>query len=948
MEFRWFVQTNTTLFLVFTPKPRYEESFESMDNSTFANRWNLDEIESNYQTWLKEPASLDSRWQIFFEGFQLGYEGNGHQPTRTHSDSAEPEVGDYSIEKHARLYGAIYAYRDIGHTQGTFDPLKDEIPENPRLSLDRLGFEPKDLGEVHFTGNYLGGVRMTMKDILDRLKKTYCGNVGVEYLHLQATDKRRWIQSKIEPNDNQPSFSHDEKLRILRKIIQAEEFENFLHTRYVGQKRFSLEGGETLITALDSIFQKCPDEGVEEIVMGMAHRGRLNVLANVMGKSPEFIFREFSENFVPDGAHGSGDVKYHLGYESVRTTSSGQQVVIHLSSNPSHLEAVNGVVEGKARARQRLRGDSDRKRVLPILVHGDAAMAGQGVVAEVFNFSKLPGYRTGGTVHVVVNNQIGFTTDPTDARSSLYCTDVAKIVEAPIFHVNGNDPLAVAMVAELALAYRQKFGEDVVIDVNCYRKHGHNEADDPAFTQPILYQRIKKMPQVSELLTEKMIKEGDVTLEESEEIHKRLRRHLDASLEKVRTVKKSSTFEGSVAVHQIAYDFAPVQTAVKKKELEKVAQALTTCPRGFNLNSKIKRQIETKAKNFKSGRGIDWALAEQLAFGSLMLEGTPVRLSGQDSERGTFSHRHAVWYDSEDRTRYVPLLEMEDRQGKFCVYNSLLSEAAVLAFDYGYSLDYPRMLAIWEAQFGDFVNGAQVIIDQFIMSAEDKWGSVSDLVMLLPHGFEGQGPEHSSARLERFLQGCAEDNVVVVNLSTPAQYFHALRRQKRKEYAKPLIVMAPKSLLRHKLCVSELKEFTSGGFQEFITDPTPPKSPSTLVLCSGKVYYDLMEAREVIRSPKAAIVRVEQFYPFHEEKFKEVLGPFAKTKRLVWCQEEPKNMGAWNFLAPLIEESLGRRPEFVGRSATASPATGSLTLHKREQSELIASALGQTIPTSNK
>jgi len=563
------------------------------------------------------------------------------------------------------------------------------------------------------------------------------------------------------------------------------------------------------------------------------------------------------------------------------------------------------------------------------------------VVAEVFNFSKLPGYRTGGTVHVVVNNQIGFTTDPTDARSSLYCTDVAKIIEAPIFHVNGNDPLAVAMVAELALAYRQKFQEDVVIDINCYRKHGHNEADDPAFTQPILYQRIKQMSPISSILTDQLVKDGDLDQKESDDIHKRLRRQLDATLEKVKTIKKSSTFEGSVAIRQIPYDFAPVETAVARKDLEKVAGALTHFPDGFNLNPKIKRQIETKAKNFKSGRGIDWAMAEQLAFGSLLLEGTAVRLSGQDSERGTFSHRHAAWYDSKDRTRYVPLLEMEDRKGKFCVYNSLLSEAAVLAFDYGYSLDYPSMLSIWEAQFGDFVNGAQVIIDQFIMSGEDKWGAVSDLVLLLPHGFEGQGPEHSSARLERFLQGCAEDNVTVANISTPAQYFHALRRQKIKEYAKPLIVMAPKSLLRHKLCVSDLKEFTHGKFEEFIPDPTPPKSPHTLVLCSGKVYYDLLEAREAIRSPKASIMRVEQFYPFHADKFRDLLKPYAKVKRLVWCQEEPQNMGAWSFLFPIIEEVIGRRPDFVGRKATASPATGSLTLHKREQAELIADALGE-------
>ena len=907
-----------------------------MDNPTFASRWNIDEIDANYQRWLENRSSVEPKWQYFFEGFHLGNDGDSSPPPKAQSiDSTNSE----SIETHARLYGAIYAFRDIGHTQATFDPLRDEILENPRLSMERLGFKTENLAEVHFTGNYLGGVRMSMAEVFDRLRKTYCGNVGVEYLHIQATEKRRWIQSKIEPDLNQPSFSHDEKLRILRKIIQAEEFENFLHTRYVGQKRFSLEGGETLITSLDSIFQKCPDEGVEEIVMGMAHRGRLNVLANVMGKSHEFIFREFSENFVPDGAHGSGDVKYHLGYESVRTTSNGQQVVIHLSPNPSHLEAVNGVVEGKTRARQRLRGDTHRKRVLPILIHGDAAMAGQGVVAEVFNFSKLPGYRTGGTVHIVVNNQIGFTTDPTDARSSLYCTDVAKAIEAPIFHVNGNDPLSVAMVAEVALAYRQKFGEDVVIDINCYRKHGHNEADDPAFTQPLLYKKIKAMPPISSILSDELVEKGELKEEESLEIHKRLRRQLDASLEKVKTVKKSSTFEGSMAIKQIPYDFTPISTSVPLKELRKVMNALSSWPDDFNINPKIKRQVEAKMENFKSGQGIDWGQAELLAFGTLLLEGTPVRLSGQDSERGTFSHRHAVWYDAKDRTRYVPLLNMEDRNGQFCVYNSLLSEAAVLAFDYGYSLDYPSMLAIWEAQFGDFANGAQVIIDQFIMSAEDKWGAVSDLVLLLPHGFEGQGPEHSSARLERFLQGCAEDNVVVANFTTPAQYFHALRRQKKKEYAKPLIVMSPKSLLRHKGCVSSVKDLTDGQFEEFLPDPTPAKKTETLILCSGKVFYDLIEAREEIRTPKATIVRVEQFYPFNEKKFLEVVKPFSKAKRVVWCQEEPENMGAWTFLSPLLEKLLGRKVEYVGRTPTASPATGSLTLHKREQASLVADAL---------
>ena len=911
-----------------------------MDNPTFASRWNVDEIDARYAQWIANPSSLEAEWQYFFEGFHLGVDGNGVAPPISTATTSVTGDSSINVEKHARLYGAIYAFRSIGHTQASFNPLKEVIEENPRLSMERLGFDQGDLQEVHFTGNYLGGVQMSVQEVLDRLKRTYCGNVATEYLHLQSTKKRRWLQARMERNCNVPDFGNEEKIRVLRKIVQAEEFENFLHTRYVGQKRFSLEGGESLVTALDSILQKCPAQGVEEIVMGMAHRGRLNILANILGKSHEFIFREFSENFVPDAAHGSGDVKYHLGYESVRETADGSEVGIHLSPNPSHLEVVDGVVEGKARARQRLRGDEKRTRVLPILVHGDAAMAGQGMVAEVFNLSKLAGYRTGGTIHIVVNNQIGFTTSTVDARSSLYCTDVAKSIEAPIFHVNGNDALAVAMVAETALAYRQEFGEDVVIDINCYRKYGHNEADEPAFTQPILYKIIKAMPAVSDLLTRQLIGDGVISEEESKKIHDQLRRQLDASLEKVKTVKKSSTFDGSLAVTQIPYDFSVAVTSVPKKDLAKVAKALTTPPKDFRLNPKIKRQLDVKKKNFAEGKNIDWGFAEQLAFGSLMLEGTPVRLSGQDSKRGTFSHRHAAWYDAEDRTRYIPLVNMEDRQAKFCVYNSLLSEAAVLAFDYGYSLDYPKMLAIWEAQFGDFANGAQVIIDQFIMSGEDKWGAVSDLVMLLPHGFEGQGPEHSSARLERFLQGCAEDNIVVCNFTTPAQFFHALRRQKKQEYAKPLIVMTPKSLLRHKSCVSDLKELTDGQFGEFLDDPTPPKKIETLILCSGKIYYDLLEERENIRTNKAAIVRVEQFYPFNEDRFKEVTAPYAKAKRIVWCQEEPENMGAWNFLSPIFEKHLGVRPEYVGRTPSASPATGSLTMHRKEQAEIVAKALG--------
>ncbi len=905
-----------------------------MKNLNFATRWNADLIESQYLVWQKNPDKLDQQWRAFFEGFELG------QTTPLPPAAGEVTSGDATAvdsRKQARFTGAIYAFRSLGHTEANIDPLAKKTPVNPRLSLERLGFEESDLGRSYDTGNYLSGRTMSVADLLENLRCTYCGSIGVEYLHIQATNKRRWLQARMEPTFNQHDFSRDEKIRVLRKVREAELFEQFLHTHYVGQKRFSLEGGETLIPCLDGIIQNCPGLGVDEIVMGMAHRGRLNVLANILEKSYSFIFEEFSDNYYRGAIHGDGDVKYHLGFNNFTTTVSGEEVEVRLAANPSHLEAVDPVVQGKARARQRIRGDLERKKVVPVLIHGDAAIAGQGIVAEVFNFSQLKGYHTGGTVHVVVNNQIGFTTNPEDSRSGQYCTDIAKMIEVPIFHVNGNDPLAVTLVAQLALAYRQEFGEDVVIDINCFRRLGHNEADEPAFTQPVLYRKIAETPNASEILVEEMVESGDITRADAQTLEKEYQGHLEELFLKQKKKKKAEIpVERSKAssTYILPYSFKNVKTAVSKTLLKKVTDAVVTVPEGFQLNPKIRRQLDRKREVFEKGDGLDWGMGEQLAFGTLLLEGTPVRLSGQDSKRGTFSHRHAVYYDVETRERYVPLLDIEEGQAQFCVYNSSLSEAGILGFDFGYAQDYPEMLAIWEAQFGDFANGAQVIIDQFIASGESKWGQPSGIVMLLPHGYEGQGPEHSSARPERYLQLCAENNMQVCNLTTPAQLFHCLRRQMKRKHKRPLVIFTPKSLLRHKLAVSSLKEFTSGRFQEILDDPSPPKKARKLILCSGKVYYDLLEKREQEGITDAAIVRVEQFYPFNESLFQQICGQYSDA-RVTWCQEEPRNMGGWTFMAPLIGETLGHRPVYAGRAPAASPATGSLALHRLEQRDLL-------------
>ncbi|HUG12629.1 MAG TPA: 2-oxoglutarate dehydrogenase E1 component, partial [Opitutaceae bacterium] len=875
----------------------------------------------------------DANWRAFFDGFAFAANG---------TSIARPGGRTAGSLKTSQVDSFIFHYRSIGHLQAHLDPLGEPPGPHPRLALGEHGLSDEDLDTVVEPALYLGGASITLRKLIENLEQTYCGQLGVEYTHIQNTETRRWLQARMEPTCNQPNFERAQKIRILRRLLKAELFEKFLHTRFLGQKRFSLEGAETMIPLIDTIVEKCGALDLSEIVMGMAHRGRLTVLASVLRKEFDFIFEEFSENYVPDTVGGDGDVKYHLGYNAILDTASGRKIGFRLAPNPSHLEAVDPVVQGQVRARQRLIGDTERKRVVPLLVHGDAAFAGQGVVAETLNFSQLKGYRTGGTVHLVVNNQIGFTTNPNEARSSRYCTDVAKMIEAPIFHVNSDNPELACMVAELALDYRQKFAADVVIDMVCYRRHGHNEADEPAFTQPLLYQKISRKEATGEIYGRKLIAEGTITEEEREAIRKEYTDALEASFEKAKqkTSKKpdpKARFEGANVKFQPKFHFNPVDTRASREHIETAIRGLTTVPDGFNINNKIKRLLENRTKTLTENHPIDWGFAEALAFGTLMLEGTPVRLSGQDSERGTFSHRHAVLYDYKTNERHVPLLHLAEKQAQFCVYNSSLSEAAILGFDYGYSLDYEDMLCIWEAQFGDFANGAQVVIDQFISSGESKWQRSSDIVLLLPHGHEGQGPEHSSARLERFLQLSAEDNIQVCNLTTSAQYFHALRRQMKRDFKKPLVIMAPKSLLRNPAVASSLDDLTGGSFHEIIDDPAAPKKPARLVLCSGKIYYDLCDYREALKITDASIVRVEQLYPLHTDRLAEIAAAHKKSS-LVWCQEESQNNGAWSFIAPRLEEIFGRKPAYAGRDASASPAVGSLAVHKIEQAALLQTA----------
>jgi len=909
---------------------------------SFANRLNADLLDQNYERWRKDPASVDPTWAAFFEGFELGsvQSKNG---AATAQYGAPAQTGESPLQ--TRVDGLVYAYRTLGHTIANLDPLAHERPQNPLLSLRELGFSEKDLDLPVSSKFLLGGQRMRLREMIGALERIYCGPIGTEFMHIQNPRVRNWLREKIETRAAESTVPADVKRRILRQLVKVESFEHFLHLKYQGQKRFSLEGGESLITALYGILEACPQRGVEEICMGMTHRGRLSVIAEFLRKPYRVMFAEFSENYMPNAAGGDGDVKYHLGYITTRKLKSGDEIEVRLSANPSHLEAVDPVVMGMTRARQRIRKDTDdRRKVIAVLIHGDAAFAGQGMVAETLNMSQLQGYRIGGTIHIIVNNQIGFTTLPADARSTTYCTDVAKMIEAPIFHVNGDNPLAVRFVSELALEFRQTFKRDVVIDLNCYRRFGHNEADDPVSTQPTMYADITTHPSVGTLFEKKLVADGVISQEEADALDKEMDKRHEEALAIVKAAEKDQEidkFSGSTANPQPPYDHNPVDTAVPKENLAKIVKALTTVPEGFTIQPKLRSfLLEKRAKLWANGGPFDWSYGEALAMGSLLLEGIPVRLSGQDARRGTFSQRNSYLYDQKTRERYCPLKNIDPNQAQACIYNSMLSEAGVLGFDYGYSLSFPNLLCMWEAQFGDFANGAQVIIDQFIASAESKWQRPSGIVLLLPHGYEGQGPEHSSARLERFLQLCAEDNLQVCNLTTPAQYFHVLRRQMKRPFKKPLVIMTPKSMLRLEAAASKLEDFTNDRFHEVLQGPLldKPEKVKRVILSSGKIYYDLLKFRDENKIATAALIRLEQLYPLDEVQLKAAVTQFPNARSIVWCQEESQNMGAWSFIAWQLRRLLETSIWYVGRGASASPAVGSLARHRREQQLIIQDA----------
>jgi 2-oxoglutarate dehydrogenase E1 component len=853
----------------------------------------------------------------------------------------------------------IRAYRIRGHLVADLDPLgmRDQTP-HPELDPKSYGFTERDFDRPIFIDNVLGLQTASIREILAIVKRTYCGTFALQYMHISDPEQAGWLKERIEGYGKEVHFTKRGRRAILNKLVEAEGFEKFLHVKYTGTKRFGLDGGEALIPAMEQIIKRGGALGVTELVIGMPHRGRLSVLANVMGKPYRAIFNEFQGgSFKPEDVEGSGDVKYHLGASSDREFD-GNSVHLSLTANPSHLEAVDPVVLGKARAKQAQAGDTDRTRVLPVLLHGDAAFAGQGVVAECFGLSGLRGHRTGGTIHLVVNNQIGFTTAPHNSRSSPYPTDIALMVEAPIFHVNGDDPEAVVHAARVATEFRQKFHKDVVIDIFCYRRFGHNEGDEPMFTQPRMYKRIKKHKTTLQLYTERLVADDLIPEGEIDGIKAAFQAHLSDEFEAGRSFRpnKADWLDGrwsDLAPNSGRYERG--RTAISEALFREVGAALTRLPDGFVAHRTVSRLLETKRAMIDTGTGIDWATAEALAFGTLLTEGYPVRLSGQDSTRGTFSQRHAGLVDQTTEERYLPLNHIRDGQAPFDVIDSMLSEYAVLGFEYGYSLAEPNALVMWEAQFGDFANGAQIMFDQFICSGERKWLRMSGLVVLLPHGFEGQGPEHSSARLERFLQLSAEDNWIVANCTTPANYFHILRRQLHRGFRKPLVLMTPKSLLRHKRAVSDMAQFTEGtSFHRVLWDDAESGGSTTklvaddrirrVVLCSGKVYYDLLEEREARGIDDIYLLRVEQYYPFPALSLIQELERF-KAAEMVWCQEEPKNQGAWSYIEPNLEWVLGRlkaahgRPRYVGRAAAASPATGLLSQHKAQQAALVNEAL---------
>jgi len=920
---------------------------------------NKDYVADLHRRWKADPASVDESWAIFFAGFELAADGRSELVVPAGA-GAPLAVAAQAAEVPApvpAVYDLVHSYRELGHLVASTNPLAPPPSGHPLLEPAMFGFGEADLARVLEPGGFLGGQRGPLRDLVARLRATYCGTIGVEYLHIADAGQRFWLQERMEPSLNQPALSRDDRSRILDHLILAEGFEQFLGARYPTAKRFSLEGAESLVCMLHELIDTGGALGVEEMVVGMSHRGRLTVLATVLRKPYEMILSEFEGSLLAREAQGDGDVKYHLGYSRDHTTRAGRTLHLSLSPNPSHLEWVDPVIEGMVRAKQNHLRDTERGRVVPVLLHGDAAFTGQGVVAETLGLSELEAYRTGGTVHVIVNNQIGFTTPPGSFRFTRYASDVAKIIEAPVFHVNGDDPEAAVHVARLAMAFRQRFKKDVFIDLVCYRRHGHNELDDPTFTQPVMYRQIAAHPTTLAQYRRKVTAGGDVAEDEVERRVKEFRELLGDAQSYARDFmprQQVFAFGGLWKGFGWAGDDWSADTRVPRAVLEEVARALVRLPDGFRPHPKVMKLMEQRAAMVAGDGQIDWGCGEALALGSLLLEGTTVRFSGQDVGRGTFSHRHAVLHDVQSGARWVPLDQLRAGQGRFLIVDSMLSEAGCLGFELGFSLADPSKLVVWEAQFGDFANGAQVVIDQFVASSESKWQRMSGLVMLLPHGYEGQGPEHSSARLERYLQLCAENNLQVCNLTTPAQYFHALRRQMHRSFRKPLVVMSPKSLLRHKLAVSRLEDFTDHVFRPVLDDPAAgarggPEDESIerervrrVVLCSGKIYYALLAARSERVADAVALVRVEQLYPFPRAEVASVLAGYPRAEQVFWVQEEPANQGAWTFMAHMLRPLLdGRLPEYVGRRAAASPATGAYKIHLQEEADLVNRALAR-------
>jgi 2-oxoglutarate dehydrogenase E1 component len=906
-------------------------------------------LEQLYQNYTKDPSSVDPSWRHLFDE-----EGGGvpaytppTKPKETVSTPSETVRTVYTstVSDDGRVLKLIEAYRTYGHLMADVNPIRaSEITIPYELSLATIGFSKDDLNKQFVTYGLLEDAKASLSTIIAALEETYCGKIGVEYMGLQRRDIESWLQEKIEKNRFKVSLSMEQKQMILQHLNKSELFESFLHTKYVGQKRFSLEGGETLIPILAAVIDNSADHDVDEIVFGMAHRGRLNVLANIMNKSYTDIFGEFDDSFVPESVEGGGDVKYHKGHKETVTTYKGKKIKIGLASNPSHLEAVNAVVEGVVRARQVLIDDDiDKKRVIPVLIHGDASIAGQGVIYEVMQMSKLPGYDNGGTVHIVVNNQIGFTTLPKDSRSTRYCTDIARTFGAPVFHVNGEDPEACVFATNLAMEIRHHFQCDVFIDLNCFRKFGHNEGDEPAFTQPLEYQLIRKKKPVREIYRDALIHQGVLEKYMAESLEEKFNKALDHALKGAKVLKSEPVLQVDFEDRNAKINetlFRSYETGVKLETLQEIARLGHKIPDGFVLNKKLHRLVKQRLKMAETppeNSPMDWGMAEMLAFGSLLWEGKHVRLSGQDSRRGTFSHRHAMWLDQETATKHFPLCSLKKDQGRFDVFNSPLSEYGVLGFDYGYTLGNPDAFVVWEAQFGDFCNGAQIIIDQFIATAEQKWSSHSRLALFLPHGYEGQGPEHSSARVERFLGLCGKFNMQVCNVTTPAQLFHLIRRQALRPIRKPLVLFTPKGLLRHPACVSPITDLTEGSFQEILDDPNPPQNAKRLVICTGRIYYDLLEGRLKNKADDMAIIRIEQLYPFGFNKLSQIIEKYPNIEKCFWVQEEPSNMGAWKYIHPRLTEVLPThvKAQYIGRPPNASPATGSHNAFKKQHSNMM-------------